>query len=193
MKRCLIYARVSTKQQTTENQLPPLRKFAKDRGWKVVEEFIDHGYSGTTDQRPQLAEVMNLARRRAFDVLLVYALDRFGRSVKHLVNALDEFHSLGIDFCAFNQNIDTTTPAGKLFFTMISGFAEFEAGIIKERVHAGLVRARAEGKRLGRPRTVKVDQREVLTLRKTHSIRQIATQLGISKSAIHRVSQNSGR
>lgn len=138
MKRCLIYARVSTRTQTVDNQLPPLRKFAKDRQWEVVKELIDHGYSGTTDKRPQLAEVMNLARRRAFDVLLVYALDRFGRSVKHLVNALDEFHELGIDFCAFNQNIDTTTPAGKLFFTMISGFAEFEAAIIKERVRAGL-------------------------------------------------------
>jgi DNA invertase Pin-like site-specific DNA recombinase len=118
---------------------------------------------------------------------LVYALDRFGRSVKHLVNALDEFHELGIDFCAFNQNIDTTTAAGKLFFTMISGFAEFEAAIIKERVLAGLVRARAEGKQLGRPRTVHVDPRQVRALRKTHSIRQIASNLGTSKSAVHRL------
>ena len=187
MKRCLIYARVSTKQQTTENQLPPLRKFAKDRGWKVIKEMIDHGYSGTTATRPQLTEVMNLARRRGFDVLLVYALDRFGRSVKHLVNALDEFNELGIDFCAFNQNIDTTTAAGKLFFTMISGFAEFEAAIIKERVHAGLVRARAEGKTLGRPRTVQLDPQAVKRLRKTHSIRQIASNLGASKSAVHRL------
>jgi DNA invertase Pin-like site-specific DNA recombinase len=193
MKRCLIYARVSTKQQTTENQLPPLRKFAKDRGWKVVKEMIDHGYSGTTATRPQLTEVMSLARRREFDVLLVYALDRFGRSVKHLVNALDEFHSLGIDFCAFNQNIDTTTPAGKLFFTMISGFAEFEAAIIKERVLAGLVRARAEGKQLGRPRTVQVDPRQVRALRKTHSIRQIALNLGTSKSAVHRLLMQSSK
>lgn len=186
MKRCLIYARVSTKQQTTENQLPPLRKFAKDRGWKVVKEMIDHGYSGTTATRPQLTEVMNLARRREFDVLLVYALDRFGRSVKHLVNALDEFNELGIDFCAYNQNIDTTTASGKLFFTMISGFAEFEAAIIKERVLAGLVRARAEGKQLGRPRTVQLDHQAVKKLRKTHSIRQIARQLGISRMAVHR-------
>lgn len=189
MKRCLIYARVSTKQQTTENQLPPLRKFAKDRGWKVVKEMIDHGYSGTTDKRPQLTEVMNLARRREFDIILVYALDRFGRSVKHLVNALDEFHELGIDFCAFNQNIDTTTAAGKLFFTMISGFAEFEAAIIKERIHAGLVRARAEGKQLGRPRTVQLDPKAVRALRKTHSIRVIAGRLGTSKSAVHRILQ----
>lgn len=186
MKRCLIYARVSTKQQTTENQLPPLRKFARDRGWKVVKELIDHGYSGTNDQRPNLAEVMNLAQRREYDVLLVYALDRFGRSVKHLVTALDQFHSLGIDFCAYNQHIDTTTPAGKLFFTMISGFAEFEAAIIKERVHAGLVRARAEGKQLGRPRTVRLDPDKVRALRKDHSIRQIADQLNTSKSAVHR-------
>ena len=146
--------------------LPPLRKFAKDRGWKVIKEMIDHGYSGTTATRPQLTELMNLARRRGFDVLLVYALDRFGRSVKHLVNALDEFNELGIDFCAYNQNIDTTTAAGKLFFTMISGFAEFEAAIIKERVHAGLVRARAEGKTLGRPRSVQVDPRQVRALLK---------------------------
>jgi DNA invertase Pin-like site-specific DNA recombinase len=189
MKRCLIYARVSTKQQTTENQLPPLRKFAKDRGWKVVQEMIDHGYSGTTATRPQLTEVMNLARRREFDILLVYALDRFGRSVKHLVNALDEFHELGIDFCAYNQNIDTTTATGKLFFTMISGFAEFEAAIIKERVHAGLARARAEGKQLGRPRTVQVDVGKVRVLRKLHSIREIAGQLGTSKSAVYRILQ----
>lgn len=187
MKRCLIYARVSTKQQTTENQLPPLRKFAKDRGWKVVKEMIDHGYSGTTATRPQLTEVMSLARRREFDVLLVYALDRFGRSVKHLVNALDEFQSLGIDFCAFNQDIDTTTPSGKLFFTMISGFAEFEAAIIKERVHAGLVRARAEGKQLGRPRTVQLNAQTIRKLQKTHSIRQIASNLGVSKSSVQRI------
>jgi DNA invertase Pin-like site-specific DNA recombinase len=148
--------------------------------------MIDHGYSGTTSTRPQLTEVMNLARRRGFDVLLVYALDRFGRSVKHLVNALDEFHELGIDFCAYNQNIDTTTASGKLFFTMISGFAEFEAAIIKERVLAGLVRARAEGKQLGRPRTVQLDPRQVRALQKDHSIRQIAGKLGASKSAIHR-------
>ena len=186
MKRCLIYARVSTKQQTTENQLPPLRKFAKERGWKVVQELIDHGYSGTTENRPNLIEVMNLARHRQFDVLLVYALDRFGRIVRHLVNALDEFKSLGIDFCAYNQNIDTTTPSGKLFFTMISGFAEFEAAIIKERVHAGLTRARAEGKKLGRPKTVELDLLKIKRLRKTRSIRQIASDLGLSKSTIQR-------
>src|ERR1017187_3754380 len=164
MKRCLIYARVSTKQQTTDNQLPPLRKLAKERGWKVVQELIDHGYSGTTENRPNLIELMAMARHREFDVLLVYALDRFGRSVKHLVTALDEFKSLGIDFCAYNQNIDTTTPSGKLFFTMISGFAEFEAAIIKERVHAGLARARADGKKLGRPRTVYLDIAEIKKL-----------------------------
>jgi putative DNA-invertase from lambdoid prophage Rac len=186
MKRCLIYARVSTKQQTTENQLPPLRKFAKDRGWKVVKEMIDHGYSGTTEQRPQLIEVMDLARRREFDVLLVYALDRFGRSVKHLVNALDEFRALGIDFCVLNQNIDTTTPAGKLFFTMISGFAEFEAAIIKERVHAGLARARNEGKILGRPRTVHLDTAEIKKLRRTLSLRQVAKMLKTSVGSLQR-------
>src|ERR1700690_4493676 len=164
MKRCLIDARVSTKQQTTENQLPPLRKFAKDRGWKVIKEMIDHGYSGTTATRPQLTEVMSLARRREFDVLLVYALDRFGRSVKHLVNALDEFNELGIDFCAYNQNIDTTTASGKLFFTMISGFAEFEAAIIKERVLAGLARARAEGKILGRPKILHLNSEELIQM-----------------------------
>jgi DNA invertase Pin-like site-specific DNA recombinase len=118
---------------------------------------------------------------------LVYALDRFGRSVRHLVNALDEFKSLGIDFCAYNQNIDTTTASGKLFFTMISGFAEFEAAIIKERVHAGLARARAEGKTLGRPRTVQFDRQAVKKLRKTHSIRQIAANIGASKSSVQRL------
>ena len=186
MKRCLIYARVSTKQQTTENQLPPLRKFAKERGWKVIQELIDHGYSGTTENRPNLIEVMNLARHRKFDVLLVYALDRFGRSVRHLVNALDEFKSLGIDFCAYNQNIDTTTASGKLFFTMISGFAEFEAAIIKERVHAGLARARAEGKKLGRPRTVHLDPHEIKKLRRTLSIRQVAKALKTSVGSLQR-------
>src|ERR1700690_2100315 len=186
MKRCLIDARVSTKQQTTENQLPPLRKFAKDRGWKVIKEMIDHGYSGTTATRPQLTEVMSLARRREFDVLLVYALDRFGRSVKHLVNALDEFNSLGIVFFALKQNIDPTTPAGKLFFTMISGFAEFEAAIIKERVHAGLARARADGKKLGRPRTVHLDIAEIKKLRRTLSLRQVAKALKTSVGSLQR-------
>jgi DNA invertase Pin-like site-specific DNA recombinase len=186
MKRCLIYARVSTKQQTTENQLPPLRKFAKERGWKVVQELIDHGYSGTTENRPNLIELMAMARHREFDVLLVYALDRFGRSVKHLVTALEEFKSLGIDFCAYNQNIDTTTPSGKLFFTMISGFAEFEAAIIKERVHAGLARARAEGKKLGRPRTVHLDPHEIKKLRRTLSLRQVAKALKTSVGSLQR-------
>ena len=117
---------------------------------------------------------------------MVYALDRFGRSVKHLVNALDEFRALGIDFCVFNQNIDTTTPAGKLFFTMISGFAEFEAAIIKERVNAGLARARNEGKKLGRPRTVHLDTAEIKKLRRTLSLRQVAKALKTSVGSLQR-------
>ena len=121
----------------------------------------------------------NVSERAAlrFDVLLVYALDRY---------ALDEFRALGIDFCVFNQNIDTTTPAGKLFFTMISGFAEFEAAIIKERVLAGLVRARNEGKQLGRPRTVHLDLHEIKKLRRTLSLRQVAKVLKTSVGSLQR-------
>lgn len=186
MKRCLVYARVSTKNQTTQNQLLPLRTFAKNRGWKIVKELLDIGFSGTTAKRPQLTELMQMAQHREFDVLLVYSLDRFGRSVKHLVTSLEEFNALGIDFCAYNQNIDTTTPTGKLFFTMISAFAEFEASIIKERVKAGLDRARSEGKILGRPKTVNLDLKKVKELRRDLSIRQVAKKLGTSSGSIQR-------
>lgn len=150
-KRVAIYARVSTKDQDPENQLCELRDYAGRRGWEVQGEFVDHGVSGAKDRRPALDELMTAAKQRKVDVVLVWSLDRLGRSLRHLVMTADQFGTWAVDLVAYTQPIDTTTPAGKLTFTVLAAVAEFERELIRERIHAGLRRARAEGKRIGRP------------------------------------------
>jgi DNA invertase Pin-like site-specific DNA recombinase len=181
-----IYARVSTADQTSDNQLIDLRRFCKERGWNVAEEFIDSGVSGTKASRPALDRMMNQVRKRHLDVVLVWRFDRFARSVKHLVLALEELRQLNIAFVSFQENLDTNSPLGNAIFTIIAAMAELERNIIVERVRAGLRRARAEGKTLGRPKsTVNEDELRHLRLQGL-SLRDIARKMGASKSTIGR-------
>jgi len=146
-----IYARVSTDRQTVDMQIHELKEYVKRRGGNLHREFIDQGYSGSDTKKPALQEMMNEAKKRKFDVLLVWKLDRLSRSMKDLVMVLNELGGLGIDFVSYDNNLDTSTPTGKLIFHVIGAVAEFEKDIIKERVKAGLENAKRKGKKLGRP------------------------------------------
>jgi DNA invertase Pin-like site-specific DNA recombinase len=154
MMKVAIYARTSTVNHTQDPamQLEELRQFASDRGWTVVNEFVDRGVSGSKDRRPALDRLMSDAKQRKFDAVLVWKLDRFARSLAHLVNAVAEFEALGVAFISLRDNIDLTTPSGRLMFQIIGAMAEFERSLIQERVRAGLQHARSKGKTLGRPR-----------------------------------------
>ena len=184
---CAIYARVSTTDQSTEPQLLDLRAYVKARGWKVYSEYCDHGISGNKDSRPALNRLMNDARKRRFDVVLVWRFDRFARSTKHLVLALEEFKNLGIDFVSYQENIDTSSPLGAAIFTIISAVAQLERDIIAERVKAGLRRATENGKRLGRPRA-SVDLQRVRKMASAGlSHRTIARRLRTSHTTVRRI------
>ncbi len=186
-KRIAIYARVSTLDQSVDNQLPDLRRFAKERGWIVHEEYLDEGVSGAKSSRPSLDRMMDAVRKRQVDVVLVWRFDRFARSVKHLVLSLEEFNGLGIDFVSYQENLDTSSPLGKALFAIIAAMAELERNCIVERVKAGVARARRRGKRLGRPR-LSVDHDEILRLRDQGlSQRQIAKEMKISNTSVFRV------
>jgi len=185
--RVALYARVSTTEQSTDSQLLDLRRYVRERGWDIFREFVDEGISGTKDSRPALNELMNDAKKRRFDVVLVWRFDRFARSTKHLILALEEFKNLGIDFISYQENIDTSSPLGSAIFTIISAVAQLERDIIAERVKAGLRRARENGKKLGRPQS-DVDRRQVRLLRSQgFSHRAIAAQLGISHSTVGQI------
>jgi DNA invertase Pin-like site-specific DNA recombinase len=166
-KRVAIYARVSTDKQTTAQQLNELRAVADRHGWQIIGEFIDHGISGAKgrDQRPKLDALLKAATRREFDIVAAWSVDRLGRSLQHLVALLEEIHGKGIDLYLHQQGLDTATPGGKALFQMCGVFAEFERAMIRERVRAGLRRARSEGKRLGRPRVDAAVERRVRALR----------------------------
>ncbi len=184
MKRIAIYARVSTTDQSTESQLLDLRRYVREWGWDVFKEYVDEGISGTKDSRPALDELMNDAKKRRFDVVLVWRFDRFARSTKHLILALEEFKNRGIDFVSYQENIDTSSPLGSAIFTIISAVAQLERDIIAERVKAGLRRAKENGKTLGRPK-VKVDGQEILRMRSEGlSLRAIAKATGISRTTV---------
>jgi len=187
-QRVALYARVSTKNngQDPETQLIALREYAGHRGMTIIDEYVDIGISGVKDRRPELDRMMTDARRRRFDVVLVARFDRFARSTKHLVLALEEFNALGIDFVSLNESIDTLTAMGKMIVTVIGAVAELERSLIRERVMMGLERARRQGKRLGRRRVV-VDRERVALLR-AHglSLREIARQMNVSKDKVAR-------
>jgi DNA invertase Pin-like site-specific DNA recombinase len=161
-----IYARVSTINhgQDVSLQTRELRQFAEARGWTVAGEYIDAGVSGAKVSRPELNRLMADAHKRRFDVVCVWRFDRFARSVSHLLRALETFKSLGIDFVSYSEQMDTSTPAGKMVFTVLGAVAELERSLIVERVRAGLRNAKAKGKRLGRPRVV-VDAARIAVLR----------------------------
>lgn len=151
-KRTAIYCRVSTKDQTTENQKRDLIRYCEQRELTIVEIFEDQGVSGSKQNRPALDDMMAKARQGAFDTVFVWKFDRFARSTRHLITALSEFQELGIDFISYNEGVDTSTSVGKMVFTFLSAIAEFERNMIIERTHAGLTRAKAEGKHCGRPK-----------------------------------------
>jgi DNA invertase Pin-like site-specific DNA recombinase len=151
--KAAIYARVSTFDQEPENQLGELRRYVEARGW-VATEYADRGVSGAKDRRPALDQLLAAARRRRVDVVVCWRLDRLGRNLRHLITLLEELQALGVAFVSLAEGIDATTPAGKLQMHILGAIAEFERARIAERVKAGLERARAQGKRLGRPRKV---------------------------------------
>jgi len=182
-----LYARVSTfNGQDPEMQLVELREYADRRGWQIAEEYIDQGVSGSRESRPALNRMMADACRRRFDAVMVWKIDRFGRSLKHLVNSLAELAALGVAFISLRDNLDLSTPSGRLMFQIIGAMAEFERALIQERVRAGIRNARAKGKRLGRPRIV-VDTSRIATLRAHgNSWSQIRAELGVSKGTAQR-------
>src|SRR5688572_7059480 len=181
--RAAIYVRVSTVDQNPENQLGELRKYAAARDWKT-QEYCDAGISGAVDRRPALDMLVRDAKRRKFDVLVVWKMDRLGRSLKHLVTLLDELQSLGIAFVSLGEGIDATTPAGKLQMHILAAISEFERARIAERVKSGLARARANGQRLGRrPRRITHEDLERVT---GLSTRKAAEVLGVPSSVLHR-------
>ncbi len=189
--RVALYARVSTTDQSTDSQLLDLRRYVRERGWDIFREYVDEGISGTKDSRPALNELMNGAKKRRFDVVLVWRFDRFARSTKHLILALEEFKNLGIDFVSYQENIDTSSPLGSAIFTIISAVAQLERDIIAERVKAGLRRAKENGKKLGRPRA-SVDVEKIHSLRsKGLSLRAIAKETGVSRTTVSDVLSSS--
>ena len=185
--RVAVYARVSTSDQSTDSQLLDLRRYLFERGGKLFNEYCDNGISGTKSSRPALNQLMNDAKKRRFDVVLVWRFDRFARSTKHLILALEEFRNLGIDFVSYQENIDTRSPLGSAIFTIISAVAQLERDIIAERVKAGLRQAKERGKRIGRPE-ISVDEGEIRRLRAGgHSLREIAVQVGISHTKVAQI------
>ncbi len=185
--RVALYARVSTTEQSTDSQLLDLRRYVRERGWDIFKEYVDEGISGTKDSRPALNDLMNDAKKRRFDVVLVWRFDRFARSTRHLINALEEFKNLGIDFVSYQENIDTSSPLGSAIFTIISAVAQLERDIIAERVKAGLRRAKERGKRIGRPK-ISVDEGEIRRLlAEGLSLREIAQQVGISHTKVAQI------
>jgi DNA invertase Pin-like site-specific DNA recombinase len=181
--RAAIYARVSTFDQEPENQLAEVRRYIAARGWTAV-EHVDRGVSGSKDRRPALDQLLADARRRRFDVLVVWRLDRLGRNLKHLITTLEELTALGIAFVSLNEGIDATTPAGRLQLHLLAAIAEFERGRIVERVRAGLARARAQGRRLGRQPLDIADGRFEAAAHL--SLRDAAQEIGVSRSVVHR-------
>jgi DNA invertase Pin-like site-specific DNA recombinase len=178
--RVALYARVSTLNgQHPEMQLSELREYGARRGWQIVGEYVDEGVSGAKESRPQLNRLMSDAHRRKFDLIAVWKVDRFGRSLKHLVNALADLDSLGVAFVSLRDNLDLSTPSGRLMFQVIGAMSEFERSLIQERVRAGLRNAVARGVRLGRPRTL-ANADEIARLRASGaSWREVAEQMGI--------------
>ena len=165
-------------------QLRDLRAYCGARGFSVVDEYNDVGQSGTRDSRPRLDELMAAARKRQFDAVMVWRFDRFARSTKHLLLALEEFRSLGIQFVSYNENIDTGSPLGQALFTIVSAVAQLERDLIRERVSAGIRNARANGKTLGRPRRI-VNGDEMARLRtQGASLREIAEAVGASPGTV---------
>jgi len=195
-----LYVRVSTAEQDTGMQLDTLREYCRNRHWSIYREYVDQGISGTTAARPELEAMMRDSTQRKFDAVLVWKFDRLFRSVPHMMAALERFRSLGVDFISITEAIDTTAPIGKMVYTLLAAIAEFEHDLMRERTLAGIATARANGKRIGRPRA-EIDVKEALRLRgEPHNLsyRAIAERMGVSSTVVfqaicRRVLEGSGR
>lgn len=176
-----LYARVSTQDQNCENQLLELRRYAEARGWPAV-EYVDHGVSGAKDRRPALDRLTADVRRHKVGTVVCWRLDRLGRNLRHLVLLLDEWQARGVAFVTLGEGIDTSTAAGRLVAGVLGSIAEFERSRCQERIHAGLARARAQGKRLGRPRASVLPASVPGGL----TVREAADLWGVSKSTAAR-------
>jgi DNA invertase Pin-like site-specific DNA recombinase len=186
--RAALYARISTLNhgQDPEVQLGELREYCQRRGFAIAHEYVDRGISGSREKRPALDKLIADCRKRLVDAVVVYRYDRFARSLRQLVNALEEFRSLGIDFISIHEGVDTSTPNGRLVFGIFASIAEFERELIRDRVRSGLAAAKAKGKRVGRPR-VAVDVRRIASLRREgRSWAEITRETGISKGTAQR-------
>ena len=189
-KRVAFYLRVSTGEQTTENQRRELEQVAKRSGWQVVEVYEDAGISGVNgrEKRPALDKLLTDATARQFDIVAAWSVDRLGRSLRHLLFFFDELRALHVDLYLHKEGIDTSTPAGEAMFQMVGVFAQFERSMIRERVRSGLSRARASGKRLGRPPVTARKRAEVLKLRRAgQSIRAVARTVGLSARTVQKI------
>lgn len=187
-----IYARVSTNngQQSPEMQLQALREYCAARKFVIFREYIDEGISGTQNSRPALNQLMDDARKRKFDSVLVWKFDRFARSTKHLITALEEFKNLGIDFISYSENLDTSSPMGKAMFTIVGAIAELERSLIVERVKSGLQAAKKRGKRLGRPgKTIPIQAFNEL-LSQGQTVNSAAKTLNISNGTAYRLARS---
>ncbi len=185
--RVAAYCRISTndKHQTCATQLHAIKEYCEARGWKIVKIYSDEGVSGTKESRPQLDDLMKDAKRRRFDAVLVFKLDRFGRSTRHLLNSLAEFDSLGIAFVSLSDSWDTSTPSGRLLFNIMASVAEFERALLIERVNSGIKRAQAYGIHCGRPKIFRLDLDAVRSeLQTGKSLRAVAREIGCSVSLL---------
>jgi len=193
--RVAIYARVSTANngQDPMVQVRELREYCEHRGWKIASEYVDVGISGSKEKRPELDRLTADAHRRRFDCVVVWKFDRFARSVSHLLRALENFRALGVEFVSFSEQMDTSTPAGKMVFTVLGAVAELERSLIVERVKAGLRNARAKGKRLGRPKRI-VDARRIAELRaRGDGWKKISRQMGIGVGTLYRLAREGSK
>src|ERR1700687_2699891 len=190
VKQAALYVRVSTDGQTVENQTRELRQIAERRGWKGVETYSDAGISGSKgrDKRPGLDQMLNDASRRKFDVVMAWSIDRLGRSLIDLLPPVQNLEACGVDLYLDQQNIDTTTPAGRLMFQITGAFAEFERSMIRQRVKLGLKRAVAQGKQLGRPPLAsELERKAQRELRKGTGILKVARLVGLGTGTVLRI------
>jgi DNA invertase Pin-like site-specific DNA recombinase len=189
--RAAVYARVSTANngQSPEMQLREIREYCNRRGWTVAGEYVDVGISGAKEKRPELDRLMTDAHRRRFDAVVVWKFDRFARSVSHLLRALETFQTLGIEFVSLSEQMDTSTPTGKMVFTVLGALAELERSLIAERVKAGLRNARAKGKTLGRPKVI-LDAARIASLRASGlGWKKISKELSVGVGTVLRIAQ----
>jgi len=191
MKKVAIYARVSTDKQTVTNQLIQLREVAERCGYEIVQEYTDEGISGAKgrSERPALNEMMKAATQRKFDMVMVWSIDRLGRSLQNLVEILNELQTMRIDLFFLQQGLDTSTPSGRMMFSVFGALAEFERSLIRERVIAGQNRAKAKGKKLGRPSKMNEGLRTAIQLlrQKGMGIKQIAKECGVGVGTVYSV------